>query len=319
MPEPNNPLKTHSNTQSSRPSRRSLRKQMSNSPRLGSTIPRAGQSENTQVFEAPNIVEGLPVRLLPHPRSQTQSEEVSSSSALSGKSEKKTKFRIRKFLSAVCAVTAASGLVVSSVFPVITDPTYGTATAEAEIIQKQRLVLDDANAQSNIAFSELRALEVPEVLPEQISTEIGLIDPNELENSEVRYPFDQEVRLTDRFGYRTAPVEQFHDAQDFAAAGGTPILAIASGVVVEAGFVTDWCGFGLKLQHRVDNQTVTSHYCHMQANSHSYRIGDSVKIGDLAGRVGNTGLSFGNHLHLALRLNGEAIDPMPYFSEKSAD
>src|SRR5699024_2326526 len=87
----------------------------------------------------------------------------------------------------------------------------------------------------------------------------------------VNYPFASPVLLTDPFGYRTAPVEQFHDAQDFAAAAGTPIQAIADGVVVEAGFASDGCGFGLKLEHKIEGQTTTSRYCHMTDGSHSYK------------------------------------------------
>ncbi|MGK0721384.1 M23 family metallopeptidase [Leucobacter sp. W1478] len=206
---------------------------------------------------------------------------------------------------------------ISSVFPLFASSDYGTTAAAA--VQDQRLILDDVTSDPGItAIDALAAVEVSEVVPVQASNEQGLFDVSLLENSKVRYPFDQEVPLTDPFGYRTAPVEQFHDAQDFAASGGTPIRAIASGQVVEAGFSNDGCGFGLKLQHRVDNQTLTSRYCHMEANSHSYQVGDTVMIGDQAGRVGNTGMSFGSHLHLALRLNGEPIDPMPYLAEKSA-
>lgn len=241
------------------------------------------------------------------------------SRSLSNTSKKELKSRGRGFLFAASAVTAAGGLIISSVFPFSGNSGYGTAVAAAAV-QDQRLILDNVASDPAItAIDALADVEVSEVVPVPVqrSTEQGLFDPSALENSEVRYPFDQQVQLTDPFGYRTAPVEQFHDAQDFAAAGGTPIRAIASGQVVEAGFSNDGCGFGLKLQHRVDNQTLTSRYCHMESNSHSYQVGDTVTIGDQAGRVGNTGMSFGPHLHLALRLNGEPIDPMPYLADKS--
>lgn len=133
----------------------------------------------------------------------------------------------------------------------------------------------------------------------------------------VNYPFTQTVLLTDPFGYRTAPVEQFHDAQDFAAAAGTPIQAIADGEVLEAGFATDGCGFGLKVEHDIDGKEVTSRYCHMQMGSHTLEVGDSVKMGDDVGRVGNTGMSFGPHLHLALVVDDEPTDPMPFLAKYS--
>jgi murein DD-endopeptidase MepM/ murein hydrolase activator NlpD len=130
-------------------------------------------------------------------------------------------------------------------------------------------------------------------------------------------PFAEKVLLTDPFGYRTAPVEQFHDAQDFAAAAGTPVLAIADGTVLETGFASDGCGFGVKLTHRIDGKKVTSRYCHMQMGSNTLATGDTVKMGSTVGRVGSTGLAFGPHLHFALVVDDVPTDPMPFLAKYS--
>ncbi|GAA2828383.1 peptidase M23-like protein [Leucobacter komagatae] len=140
----------------------------------------------------------------------------------------------------------------------------------------------------------------------------GQLQSLTLSDSEVRLPFDVDWPLTDGFGYRSAPVEGFHDAQDIAAAAGTPVLAVATGVVTEAGWASDGCGFSAKLQHRVGGQDLTSRYCHMEDASHDLRVGQTVPIGAQVGRVGNTGMSFGAHLHLALQLDGQPIDPLPF-------
>lgn len=150
----------------------------------------------------------------------------------------------------------------------------------------------------------------------QITNEAGLVDPTLLTNTKLQLPFEADWPLTDGFAYRVAPVEQFHDAQDIAASAGTPVLAIGSGIVIDAGFSSDGCGFSVKLQHLVSGDTLTSRYCHMQDGSHSLKVGDTVAMGDQVGRVGNTGLSFGPHLHLALRKNGDPIDPLPYIRSK---
>ena len=50
----------------------------------------------------------------------------------------------------------------------------------------------------------------------------------------------------------------------------------------------------------------------MQYESHAYAVGDVIRVGDPVGRVGNTGLSFGSHLHFALTVDGERTDPMPF-------
>lgn len=223
--------------------------------------------------------------------------------------------RLRSPFRAVCGAAAIAALVAGSVFPLLIRPVSEPASASAVIGHNQGLTVD--NVASDFGVASIESLEAVEVAPTNTSNEPGLFDASTLSKSDVRYPFDAEVPLTDPFGYRTAPVEQFHDGQDFAAPGGTSIRAIASGVVTEAGFASDGCGFGVKLQHNVDGQTLTSRYCHMEENSHNYAVGDKVSIGDEAGRVGNTGMSFGAHLHLALRLNGEPIDPVPFLKEKA--
>ena len=186
----------------------------------------------------------------------------------------------------------------------------GAAAAE---LPAQQLVSGPAAFEA-AALDAIGAVEVQAapVAPQRVNAEQGLVDPSQLTDTKLRYPFDQTMPLTDGFGYRTAPVAQFHDAQDIAAANGTPIRIIGDGVVVEAGWASDGCGFSLKVQHLVDGQDLTSRYCHMEGESHAYQVGDRVRIGDEAGRVGNTGMSFGAHLHLALRLNGEPIDPLPF-------
>lgn len=184
------------------------------------------------------------------------------------------------------------------------------------IVHAQELVGSEAPGFSLGGTAVVEAM--PSAAALEIPPETGLLDPALLENSPVRYPFARKMPLTDGFGYRTQPLVGFHDAQDLAAPDGTPVLVIANGIVLEAGWADDGCGFGLKVQHLVDDETVTSRYCHMQSDSHDYEAGDRVRLGDTAGRVGNTGMSFGAHLHLALRVEGEPIDPLPYIEAKSS-
>ncbi|UOQ60985.1 M23 family metallopeptidase [Leucobacter rhizosphaerae] len=212
----------------------------------------------------------------------------------------------RAKLAGVAAATSVCGLVLAAALPITENAGFAEPAAAAE----QRLFSTADAPEGSIpdSLSAISAVETDDSLPTAYTFRPEAV---------VNYPFTETVLLTDPFGYRTAPVEQFHDAQDFAAAAGTPIKAIADGKVLEAGFATDGCGFGLKLEHSIDGKTVTSRYCHMQMGSHTLEVDDAVKMGDDVGRVGNTGMSFGAHLHLALVVDDVPTDPMPFLAKYS--
>lgn len=177
------------------------------------------------------------------------------------------------------------------------------SAAAAAFAQQQRF---GTGSSPETAYEMLGSVS-PEELPEEsLSSFVNYTD------AAVQYPFAETVGLTDGFGHRDYPIAGFHDAQDFGAPYGTPVQAIADGVVLEAGWTTDGCGWGLKLQHRIDDMDVTSRYCHMAADSHSFKVGDTVKVADQVGLVGLTGITFGAHLHFVIQVDGEAIDPMPF-------
>lgn len=224
----------------------------------------------------------------------------------------------RGILMRASALLSVSGLLGALVAP----SAFALAAPQetATMFKEQTLSASDAplNLDALAEVSAVEAAPIPTPVPaSQMYTERGLIDLGRLAETKLKYPFNQTMPLTDGFGYRTEPVAQFHDAQDIAAANGTPIRSIGNGIVIEAGWASDGCGFSLKIQHKVNGQSLTSRYCHMESESHSWKVGDPIKLGDQVGRVGNTGMSFGSHLHLALRLNGEPIDPLPYIESNS--
>jgi murein DD-endopeptidase MepM/ murein hydrolase activator NlpD len=100
---------------------------------------------------------------------------------------------------------------------------------------------------------------------------------------------------------------RMHTGNDLACAEGTPIVAMSTGTVIFAGWMG---GGGNTTKIRYWDGTV-SFYEHQSAIL--VNVGDQVAPGDLVGRVGNTGHSFGAHLHLEIHpAGGGPIDPHPW-------
>lgn len=103
-----------------------------------------------------------------------------------------------------------------------------------------------------------------------------------------------------------------HKGRDYAAPGGTPIRAVASGQVITVDSHYSY-GYYVMIYHGTadDGNNYTTLYAHMQSWP-SVSVGQSVSQGDIIGYVGSTGNSTGNHLHIELRQNGARINPALY-------
>jgi murein DD-endopeptidase MepM/ murein hydrolase activator NlpD len=104
----------------------------------------------------------------------------------------------------------------------------------------------------------------------------------------------------------------YHTGLDFAAPTGTPIKAVHSGTITEAG----WNGsYGYKTVLTLDDGTEIW-YAHQ--SSIGVSVGQKVGTGDVIGRVGATGNVTGAHLHLEVHSGGSAsgIDPMAWLRGK---
>lgn len=109
--------------------------------------------------------------------------------------------------------------------------------------------------------------------------------------------------LTSPFGWRWG---RMHEGIDVAAPGGTPIRAAKAGNVILAAYTG---GYG--------NYTCIDHggglsTCYAHQSGFATSAGASVEQGEVIGYVGNTGASFGDHLHFEVRVNGAAQDPLGY-------
>lgn len=112
--------------------------------------------------------------------------------------------------------------------------------------------------------------------------------------------------ITSRFGSRSSVRVGAHTGLDIAAPKGTPIKAAASGTVIHAG----WKGSLGNLVIISHGNGVQTYYGHCSTICVS--AGDKVSQGDIVAKVGTTGNSTGNHLHLEVRVNGVALNPQNY-------
>lgn len=113
------------------------------------------------------------------------------------------------------------------------------------------------------------------------------------------------------FGWRIHPIhkiQKFHAGMDFTCKQGTPIHSTGDGRVVYAEYGTNGYGMHVVIDHGFDYQTLYAHLSKLDV-----RVGQKVKRGDVIGRVGNTGLSVGPHLHYEVHKGGAAVDPANYY------
>jgi len=118
-----------------------------------------------------------------------------------------------------------------------------------------------------------------------------------------------EGKFSSGFGWRSHPVHgrrAFHRGVDLSAPAGTPVLAVASGVV---SFIGPAEAYG-KLVAIAHEGGVVSRYAHLEGIE--VTTGMAIPAGTRIGRVGSTGRSTGPHLHFELELDGRAVNPWPF-------
>lgn len=125
-------------------------------------------------------------------------------------------------------------------------------------------------------------------------------------------PLKENYSIGASFG-QTGSWARYHTGQDFRAPEGTPIYAAASGIVLSP-TAASWAGNNVVIMHMNGGTTLYAHQSQVVV-----KPGQAVKAGDLIGYVGQTGRSFGAHLHFEYYPAGttpgdvyKATDPMAF-------
>ncbi len=133
-----------------------------------------------------------------------------------------------------------------------------------------------------------------------------------LEQGTVSIPSAKPVRsanFTSSFGVRSDPFEgraAMHAGIDLAGPMGTEIYATADGIVGRS----QWAGGYGNLVEINHGKGIQTRYGHLSKSL--VRAGERVKRGQLIALMGSTGRSTGSHLHYEVRIDGKAVNPVPY-------
>ena len=195
-----------------------------------------------------------------------------------------------------------------------------TAKEEKEkasiILQNTKIQKDSYTAQLTDQEKKIQSeIDAYQTEINQLEAEIQSITSNNLivnpnyVGGEMLWPLPGYTRLSSTFKMRVHPITgvyKLHSGIDIPAPKGTNVLAANDGVVVKAGRNTAY-GNMVIIDHGGGVSTLYGH-----GSEITVTLGQTVKKGDVILKVGSTGYSTGNHLHFEVRVNGSAVNPLPY-------
>ena len=209
------------------------------------------------------------------------------------------------------------------------------ARVEQAQMQQAALVAQALNVRYQVTAAELKK---PGIAPARVGSNDGVGGPfesagnatfkalftswkklDQLQDGVIAIPSDKPVQaavtMMSAFGVRSDPFNHhaaMHPGIDLSGAYGTAIYATADGTVLRAGWNSGGYGNLVEIDH---GRGITTRYGHMSAILVS--AGQHIARGEQIGRMGSTGRSTGNHLHYEVRIDGRAVNPIPFM--KSTD
>ncbi len=203
------------------------------------------------------------------------------------------------------AALCVAGFAVMGASPAIANTSAATAELPAPVRNAEKSSITGSDENFKQLFAQWESLDGDDKAAPAPVTKVSI--PS-------RMPLDN-ARLSSGFGMRTHPViggRRTHKGIDLAAPTGTPIYATADGIVSKAERFSSY-GLYVSMEHGAGVQTRFAHMSRIAVAN-----GQNVKKGDIIGYVGSTGRSTGPHLHYEVRVEGKAVNPIPYMVETKA-
>ncbi|HEU4807085.1 MAG TPA: M23 family metallopeptidase [Homoserinimonas sp.] len=177
--------------------------------------------------------------------------------------------------------------------------------AKPAVVEKQSVTVQTTAAENTVSRDSYTVVKPPPPKPKVVSVAAVVGSYANNPNGTIQWPFPSSPILSP-YGPRGG---SFHYGIDFFPGEGTPIGAIADGVVTFAGSGSGGWGNFVTVEHNINGQSVQSLYAHMQWGSIGVAAGQQVSVGQFLGAVGDTGRAYGAHLHLEIKVNGSNVDP----------
>ena len=179
----------------------------------------------------------------------------------------------------------------------------GEYEAEQARLEAERIAAEKAAAEE--AARQEAARQAALYAQSKAAAEATSYGSGNISGINLSYPLRVSPLITSRFG-EYGSRRYVHTGVDLATSLGTAIYPIASGTVVFAGWQGSY-GNLIQIDH---GDGVQSWYGH--CNEIYVSVGEEVTPDTCIGAVGSTGNSTGPHLHLEIRINGNAVNPQNY-------
>ena len=179
-------------------------------------------------------------------------------------------------------------------------------------VKKVDIVLSELDTYANIEFLNTETVDIDEILEEyqkvQSEFEDAVVHYELGDVTNLRYIMDVPYHVNSEYGTRVDPINpsttRFHSGVDLRCKTGTKVGALFNGVVSGCGW-SDTSGYWIRLEH---GDSVRSFYCHL--SEILCKEGQEISQYETIALSGGTGSrSTGPHLHLAMYINGNSVNP----------